>query len=101
MEKQNLSSSRLASDKPILVLADDLGWFRAELCQKLLKDWGIRTLQASNGLAAIRTLERNPQLEAIVADYRFDNGGPDGIKLLETAKARWPHVKRMLLSAYV
>ncbi len=74
-------------------------WYRAELCRRLFKHCRIHTLQADNVLEAIRTLERNPELTGVVADLRFPTG-PDGIALLETAKARWPHMKRMLLSAY-
>jgi CheY-like chemotaxis protein len=100
-KKDSPSSPKPGSNRPILLLADDTNWFRAELCQKLLKSHGVRSLQANNGLAAIRALEQNPQIKAIVADFKFNNGGPDGIKLLDTVKRHWPHVKRMLLSAYL
>ena len=93
--------SKTPNEPPTLLVADDHAWFRSEVCQALLKECGIRTLQASNGLGAIRAVERNPQLVAIVIDKRFDNGGPDGEEVLDTVRERWPHVRRMLLTAYV
>lgn len=89
-----------ANEKPTLLFVDDLAWYRRHLCDELLKTCGIRSIQAAHVLEAIRTLERNPQITTVVTDWRFDNGGPDGEALLETVKRRWPHVKRMLLSAY-
>ncbi len=95
-----LTSPKLGNDKPLILVCDDVSWFRSELCHQLLKLCGIRSLQAEHGLAAIRALERNPKLKAIICDWRFPQG-PDGVAVLETVKKRWPHVKRMLISAYV
>ncbi len=95
-----LTLPKLGNDKPILLCVEDLDWYRAELCHQLLKVCGLRTLQANNGLAALRTLEKNPQILAVVSDWKFVNGGPDGIALLDAVKKRYPRTKRMLISAF-
>ncbi len=100
--KTDSRSSRIApNDKPILLCCDDNTWFRAEFSAALLKTCGIRSLQSSHPLEAIRTIERNPDLVAVVSDYRFDGRQLTGNELLRHVGKHWPSMKRMLLSAYI
>jgi DNA-binding NarL/FixJ family response regulator len=94
----DLRSPRLDS-KPTIILAEDHRWYRGALADRLRKDCGVKTLQAEHVLEALRMLDSNADVVAVVADERFPHG-PSGTELLRATKRRKPHVRRMLLSAY-
>ena len=89
----------LANEKPVVLFADDTVWYRRELARHLTRECGLRVLHADHALEALRTLERRPDVSIVVADEKYPHG-PSGSMLLEAVGNRWPHMKRILLSAY-
>lgn len=88
-----------ADDPPLVLLVEDVEWFRSELARTLHRECGIQSIEAEDALHAIRLLERHPEICMVVADERFPSG-PTGTALLDTVGRRWPGTRRMLLSAW-
>lgn len=88
-----------ATDRVVILIADDVGWYRQALRQALRRECGLESLEAEDALHALRVLERHPEIALVVADERYESG-PSGEMLLETVGRRWPGKARLLLSAY-
>ena len=64
---------------------------------RLLTKSGLAVLTASNALAALEVMSREP-VHLVLADYRLQRG-PDGLDLLDSVARRWPKVGRVLMTA--
>ncbi len=83
------------AESTLLLVEDDESARRA--LHRVLRRARCRVLDASDAVAAIAILEREP-VQAIVSDHRLP--GMTGIELLRTVKERWPHVQRVLLTGH-
>jgi two-component system NtrC family sensor kinase len=83
------------AESTLLLVEDDEPVRRA--LHRVLRRAPCRVLDASDAVAAIGILEREP-VQAIVSDHRMP--GMTGIELLRTVKERWPHVQRVLLTGH-
>lgn len=86
-----------APDEPPRVLLVDDDPALLQLLRRWLDGYGLLIATASNGLAAIRQLERLP-VELVVADYYMP--GMSGADLLSVVKDRWPACRRILYTGH-
>lgn len=63
-----------------------------------LEEAGFDTIQAENGLAALRLLARNPDVKLIISDIRMPQ--MSGIELAQAAKRQKPNLAVILISGY-
>ena len=101
-ETQNPASTRVtsASDAPCVILVEDHRWYRNDIASMLAMQCGIESLGTDNALQALTLLEqRAHSIAAVVSDERLPRG-MQGTDLLEHIGKRWPHIPRMLLSAW-
>lgn len=91
--RAGLALNPTATDPPPRVLLVDDDPALLQLLRRWLEGYGLLISTASNGLAAIRQLERFP-IALVVADYRMP--GMDGIQLLDLVESRWPDCRRIL-----
>jgi CheY-like chemotaxis protein len=88
-----------AGRSPRVLLVDDVDWARDLLARDLWLHCGIDTLEAANALAALTILEQlHGAIDGVVADLRMP--GLQGDALLHAVGERWPHIKRVMLTAY-
>ncbi len=74
-----------------LLVAGDRRWI--ESLSAALRRMGIRVVAATRGVQAIAELESSPP-DALICHRQLEEG--PGLELLETARDRWPAVKRIL-----
>jgi CheY-like chemotaxis protein len=88
------------SEPPLVLVVDDVHWYRRALAQALTRETGVRVLQAENGLEALDLITKHAaDLKLVVADERYPTG-MSGTMLLDEVGRRWPKIRRCLLSAY-
>jgi two-component system C4-dicarboxylate transport response regulator DctD len=93
-----LTSSSQPSAIPILVVDDEPG-LRRLACQTLERA-GYATLEAEDGLQALRLLEQHAgRIALVVSDIRMPN--LDGIELEQVCRERWPALRVVLMSGEV
>jgi CheY-like chemotaxis protein len=93
-------------DRPQVLIVDDVAWYRRALCRMLNMECGLRTLEAGDGLRALTLLaEHGADVDIVVCDFRFN--GPGGVlqglqgeEILEEVGKHYPHIKRVMLTAY-
>lgn len=79
----------------ILIVDDELSVrtaLRAEL-----EDAAMTVIEARNATEALRELEANMNIEAVLSDIRMP-GGFDGVALARLVERRWPFVRILLTS---
>lgn len=64
---------------------------------RLLRNTGHRLLTAESGAAALGMLEAD-QIDLLISDMRMP--GMSGAELMQTARQRWPHITRLLLTGH-
>jgi len=84
--------------KPLrtVLIAEDEANMRRVLCALLERD-GYRTLEASDGTAALESLAREP-VDAILTDLRMPK--LNGLELLEAVRRRYPDIPVVMLTAH-
>jgi DNA-binding NtrC family response regulator len=93
-----LTSSSQSSTTCVLVVDDEPG-LRRLACQ-MLEQAGYATLEAEDGLEALRLLEQSAGAIALVlSDIRMPN--LDGVQLEQTCRDRWPTLPVVLMSGEV
>ncbi|MEP7172448.1 MAG: PAS domain S-box protein [Aestuariivirga sp.] len=80
----------------VLAVEDNEGLRRVVLRQ--LNDLGYRVLEAPDGVAALKVLEREP-VDLLFTDIMMP-GGMSGYDLAKNAVARWPSLKVLLTSGF-
>lgn len=82
----------------VLVVDDEPG-VRRLACQ-MLERGGYLTLEAEDGLEALRILDcATPSVRLVLSDIRMPN--LDGVQLERTCRERWPHLPVILMSGEV
>ena len=79
-----------------LLLVDDESSILSSL-RRLFRPDGYRVLTAGSGAEGLAVLEREA-VDLIISDMRMPE--MDGAQFLEQARARWPHIVRILLTGY-
>jgi DNA-binding NtrC family response regulator len=84
--------------KPLrtVLIAEDEANMRRVLCALLERD-GYRTIEASDGAAALESLAREP-VDAILTDLRMPK--LNGLELLEQVRRRHPEIPVIMLTAH-
>ncbi len=87
----------LAADYPVLLVDDDDDM--RETMQAVLAEAGYDVLAAATGTEGLRLLrERDAGIGLLIADYAMP--GMNGLDLIRTARAVWPHLPILLVSGY-
>jgi DNA-binding NtrC family response regulator len=81
----------------ILVVDDEPG-LRCLACQTLERA-GYATIEAEDGVQALRMLEQHAGIALVLSDIRMPN--LDGIELEQTCRERWPALPVVLMSGEV
>ncbi|MDO9414671.1 response regulator [Pararhizobium sp.] len=85
-----------APDKPALLVVEDDGLIRLDLVYTL-EDMGYGVLEAANADEAIKTLEKSPNIVAVLTD--IDMPGPiNGLTLAKIVHDDWAHCKVLVIS---
>lgn len=96
---RRVRATSASEPEALILLVDDHAWFRGQLAELLYDECAIETLEAENALQALTLLEGlTVRVDAVVSDERMR--GMQGSDLLDHIGQRWPHIPRMLLSAY-
>lgn len=85
------------SVEPTVLLVDDIPEYRRILERRLRLDHGVLVLHAGSAIAALTILE-DTVVDVVVSDRQMP--GMDGQQLLAIVGKRWPHTRRILLTAY-
>jgi DNA-binding NtrC family response regulator len=85
----------------LVLLVDDTASFRLSLRRRLVTDCGASVVEAKNALDALTKLANglHETIDIVVADERMPRGG-EGSMLLEAIGERWPHLKRLMVTAF-
>ena len=79
-----------------LLIVDDQHGIRL-LLGEVFKREGYRTFLASNGLEALKIVEKE-KLDCVLLDMKIP--GMDGLEILKSIKAKWPELPVMMMTAY-
>ena len=83
--------------KKIILIADDDENARV-MCEKELRDEGYITYSASSGLEALEFIEKNPQIDLVVLDFKMPS--LTGIQVLQQLRDKKVKVPVILYSDY-
>ena len=87
----------LAADCPVLLVDDDDDM--RDTMRAVLAGAGYHVLAAATGTEGLRLLrERDAGIGLLIADYAMP--GMNGLDLIRTARAQWPHLPILLVSGY-
>jgi len=81
----------------VLVVDDE--YELLEVTVSYVEDLGFNVLAASDGNIALRTLEKNPDIEYLLTDIVMP-GGINGVSLAREVRKRLPHVKILYMSGF-
>src|SRR5919197_6400583 len=81
-----------------IVVAEDEGLVRLEICDAL-RAADFIVYEALNGDEAVKLLSAFPEVDAVVTDMSMQTPA-DGLAVLNTVRARHPHVLVVLVSAH-
>jgi CheY-like chemotaxis protein len=81
-----------------VLVVDDNPMARATAV-RLFEDLGFKVVDAYNGVAALRLIERHPDIGLLFVDVRMP--GMSGLELAEAALMARPHLKIVFTSGYV
>lgn len=93
--KRNVAAA--ANREPVVLLVEDEDLLRP-LLRRILSAEGLRVIAVPSALHALQVLEEQ-SVDVVVSDMKMQ--GPNGLRLLETVRDCWPHVGRIILTAYV
>jgi EAL domain-containing protein (putative c-di-GMP-specific phosphodiesterase class I) len=83
--------------EPLIVLVvDDEPQIRGLVARLLASDPRVEVVQAGDGMEALRILERGA-VDVVISDEVMPE--INGVRLLETIRARWPGARRVLFTA--
>ncbi len=85
--------------QPAILVVEDEVLVRLELVD-LISESGFQVFEAGNADDAIKLMERNPNIHALITDVDMP-GSMDGLKLSHYVKDRWPPVKIVVASGHV
>jgi two-component system NtrC family sensor kinase len=85
-------------DQPIKILCVDDEQNVLRALQRVFMDDEYEVFIAASGKEGLGILEREPDFQVIVSDYRMP--GMDGVEFLKHAHERWPETIRIVLSGY-
>jgi DNA-binding NtrC family response regulator len=91
---------RASSDEPVVLAVDDQRSYRHSLRWALRRECNLAVEEAGDFFHAIEAIRSNPLITVVVADWDL-GPGPDGMKVLDTVKAKWPRVGRILLTGFM
>lgn len=92
--------SETKKSRALALLVDDEPHYRSDLADRLEHECDIESLEADNSLEALTILEHLAhRVSVVVSDERMPRGLPGGM-LLDYIGRRWPHLPRVLLSAW-
>jgi CheY-like chemotaxis protein len=83
---------------PVILVVDDEPEIRALISDFLEDDEGYAVLNARNGQEALETVLPNHHVDLVLSDINMPV--MKGFELLSAVRGRWPHVKRVLITAY-
>ncbi len=81
----------------VLLVVDDDAAVRRAMVRILQRDTRLRIIEAEDGLAALRVLESGP-VDIVISDEVMPE--INGVRLLETVRARWPGTRRVLYTGH-
>jgi DNA-binding NarL/FixJ family response regulator len=86
---------------PQVLLVDDAASFRLSLRRVLVSECSAAVVEAKSALDALTKLVNGlaDTVDIVVADERMPRGG-EGSVLLEAIGERWPHIKRLMVTAF-
>lgn len=86
---------------PTILIVEDTHSYRRALVRSVLARCKLQILEADSGLAALTILaERAAEISAIVCDLQLPDGVDRGMYVLEVCGAKYPHIRRMMLTAW-
>lgn len=94
MTKSRPSSPALL---PTILIVEDDELLKL-LTVDIVEEAGFATLEASNAEEAIAILAAQPDIAMLLTDVNMP-GSMDGLKLAHVVRARWPHIKIVVVSA--
>jgi two-component system, response regulator PhcR len=83
-------------ERPYVLYVDDEKANRVVFEQSLVSDF--RILTASDGPTALQLLDQHEEIAVVVTDMRMPH--MNGEDLLRVVKERWPHIIRIVVTAY-
>ena len=103
--QQDTASSEQAAPEPIpdgqgevVLVVEDEGEVR-HLSVDLLRELGYQVLEAANGAAALRLIDRHPEIALVFTDVGLP-GGMNGRQLADEARRRRPDLKVLFTTGY-
>jgi CheY-like chemotaxis protein len=90
------TAGRLASTSPIVLIVDDDDALR-EAFGRVIEECEFKALRAKSGLHALQLLEQQ-HVDVVICDQFMP--GMDGVQLLELVRERFPHLTRILFTAF-
>ncbi len=103
--QQDTASSEQAAPEPIpdgqgevVLVVEDEGEVRY-LSVDLLRELGYQVLEAANGAAALRLIDRHPEIALVFTDVGLP-GGMNGRQLADEARRRRPDLKVLFTTGY-
>ena len=91
-----LGRDEQAAERRILLVDDDHAV--RNVTAALLADLGYQVVEASNGFAALSALERDPQIDLLLADFAMP--GMNGAELARQARKRLPQLPVVFITGY-
>ena len=94
--KAPLREHRAADDEVVLVVEDEL--FIRLLIVEVLNNLGYRSLEASDGVSALRILQSSQRVDLLVSDIGLP--GLNGRQLADAARVNRPSLKVLFMTGY-
>lgn len=91
-----LGRDEQAAERRILLVDDDHAV--RNVTAALLADLGYQVVEASNGFAALSALERDPQIDLLLADFAMP--GMNGAELARQVRKRLPQLPVVFITGY-
>ena len=89
--------TRRTGSEKVLIVDDE--YELLEVTANYIEELGFQVLAASDGNLALRTLEKNPDIEYLLTDIVMP-GGINGVALAKEVRKRLPHVKILYMSGF-
>jgi CheY-like chemotaxis protein len=90
-------TARSMRDERVLIVEDDP--LVMDSARELFQAMGYSTLQANDGTAALRILQRDGQVDVLFSDVMMPNG-MTGLELAREVRQRYPGIKIILASGF-
>jgi CheY-like chemotaxis protein len=94
----NAEANPSVSDRTILVVEDEV-LIRLLICD-VLRDSGLRVVEAANADEALMYVKTDPTVELVFSDVRIP-GSMDGIELARRLRSEFPHIEIALASGHL